>query len=254
MLKFKQFKWQEEISFKEVEVIEGKPRVYATPSGNYPSMTSVLSILEEEDNPLEKWRERIGHEEAEKITNDSAHRGNELHDYNEAYLKNELKRSDLKGQARTLFNRVKKYLDEIELVIATEVPLWHKEYNYAGRVDCIGMLNGEVTIIDHKNSRRPININIEWHRQKIFKYMLQLTGYSMAFENMTDIEARYGCLIVGNHLTSTSDRFIFDLQPLRKELKIVVDAYNKYGHEYAKENSVFFDDERLTALINFVSI
>jgi hypothetical protein len=67
---------------------------------------------------------------------------------------NQLDRSELKGQAKLLFNRVKRYLDEVEATIATEVPLWNADDQYAGCVDAIVMMNQHLTILDHKNSRK----------------------------------------------------------------------------------------------------
>jgi len=251
MLKFKQFPWQTDFTFDEIETIEGSPRLYKTPYGNFPSTTSFLSILKDpNDTGLEDWRNRIGHDEADRITQEAADRGNALHDYNELYLQNRLNRLDLKGQARVLFNRVKQYLDEIELLVATEVALYHTDLKYAGRVDCIGMLYDHLTIIDHKNSRRPISISNRFGRTKLYKYMLQCCAYSMALENMKGLKADRGCLIVGNHLTSTSDRFIFELQPLRQEIELIIDAY--YNDRELIKKSVYFDDGGLTRLLSDV--
>lgn len=237
-VKFKTFSWANE-HFDEIETIEGTPRLYKTPVGLFPSMTSVLSVLKDEnDKGFQEWRDRVGDEEADRITNEAIDRGNTLHDFNELYLQNKLKRSDLTGQARVLFNRVKHYLDEIELLIATEVALYHEDLQYAGRVDCVGMLHNELTIIDHKNSRRPINTNTEFGRKKLMKYMVQCAGYGLALHRMKGYKPTKGCLIVGNHLTSTSDRFIFDLEPLEKEVKIVVHAYHNDGEGI--KDSMFF--------------
>lgn len=253
MLKFKTFPWQTDFVFDEIETIEGSPRLYKTPHGNFPSTTSFLSIVKDEDDTgLEDWRNRIGHDEADRITQEAIDRGNALHDFNELYLQNKLKRGDLNGQARVLFNRVKQYLDEIELVVATEVALYHTELQYAGRVDCIGMLYNHLTIIDHKNSRRPISLSNRFGRTKIFKYMLQCCAYSMALENMKGLKADRGCLIVGNHLTSTSDRFIFELSPLRQEIELIIGAY--YGDRGSIKKSAYFDDQRLTQLLEDVII
>lgn len=237
MLKFKEFPWAD-VHFDEMETIEGKPRLYITPDGNFPSMTSILSVLD--DGGIEKWRQRVGEEEADRITQEAADRGNALHDYNEAYLNNNLKRSDLKGPAKILFNRVKNYLDEIECVVATEVPLYHKEDQYAGRVDCIGMMHNEIMIIDHKNSRRPIDASKSFGRRKLFKYYLQLYGYARALERMKGIKATKGCLIVGNYLTSNSDRFFVDFTTgyLEEQFKIALHAYLNNGEGI--NNSEFF--------------
>jgi genome maintenance exonuclease 1 len=136
------------------EVIEGSPRIYCTPSGKFPSMTSILAVITDKEDGLAKWRERVGAEEADRITNEAGARGNDLHEYNEKYLLNQLDRSELKGQAKLLFNRVKRYLDEVEATIATEVPLWNADDQYAGCVDAIVMMNQHLTILDHKNSRK----------------------------------------------------------------------------------------------------
>jgi genome maintenance exonuclease 1 len=214
--------------FDEVEVIEGTPRLYQTPYGSFPSVTSILSVLTDpNDNGLENWRKRIGYEEADRITKEASDRGNALHDYNEKYLLNELKRSELKGQAKILFNRVKRYLDEVELTIATEVPLWNINDQYAGRVDAIVMMDGHLTILDHKNSRRPIDINTKFGRRKCLKYQIQTCAYGRALYEMRGWRATKGCLIVGNHLTSTADKFFFDLEPLEAELDLVVEAYHR---------------------------
>jgi len=222
-VKFKTFPWAGE-TFDECETIEGKTRLYKTPKGNFPSMTSILSVLD--DGGIDRWRKRVGAEEADRITNEAADRGNALHDYNELYLQNRLERSMMKGQARVLFNRVKNHLDTVDLVLATEAPLWNEEYKYAGRVDAIVMMNNHLTILDHKNSRRPINLNMSFGRKKQFKYMLQCCGYGRALYKMKGYKPTKGCLIVGNHLTSTSDKIVFDLEPLEKELDLVIEAYH----------------------------
>lgn len=247
MLKFKEFPWAD-IAFEDMETIEAsvpeQPRIYLTPEGKLPSMTSILSVLDD-GGAIEKWRERVGHEEADKITNEAGARGNALHDYNEAYLQNRLKRSELSGQARTLFNRVKPYLDEIDLVVATEVALYEPYSGYAGRVDCICMLHDKIMITDHKNTRKPIDIRLAWNKQKLYKYMVQTCGYRRALTYMKDLRATHGCLIVGNHLTSTSTRFIFELEPLEKELTFIVDAYK--NQTKAPEAS-YYDEAKLDKL------
>lgn len=225
-MRFKTFPQSGEV-FEEVEVIEGTPRLYNTPYGQFPSVTSMLSVLKDpNDGGLEAWRKRVGYEEADRIIQEAIDRGNALHDYNEKYLLNQLKRSELSGQARTLFNRVKRYLDEVELTIATEVPLWSAKHHYAGRVDAIVMMNNELTILDHKNSRNPINPNTKFGARKLLGYQIQTCAYGRALYEMKGWKATKGCLIVGNHLTSTADKFFFDLDPLEQELDIVIEAYH----------------------------
>lgn len=241
-IKFKQFPQINE-HFEEVEVIDGvngSPRLYSTPYGSYPSMTSILSVIKDKSGGLDKWRERVGAEEADRITEEAKDRGNALHDYNEKYLLNNLKRKELTGQAGILFNRVKRYLDEIEATITTEAPLWHKKDKYAGRVDAIVMMDGELTIVDHKNSRHVINTSASFGRQKMFTYMMQVYGYARALEDMRGWKATKGCLIVGNYLTSTASKIEFNLNDsiLEREFNVIIESY--YGDPELINKSLYY--------------
>lgn len=228
-----------DVVFEECQVVEGTPRVYITPDGKYkfPSMTSVLSVLH--DDGLQKWIDRVGQEEADKIANAAAHRGTSLHKYCEDYLNNGLDMKSLSGQAKVLFNRIKRHLDQFQLVIGTEVPLWNTKLEYAGRTDAIVLVNDQLTVIDYKNSRRPIDLNASFGRRKLFKYQLQVYGYAKALECVTGLKATHGMILVANHLTSNTDKFRFALEDkyFYNELRLVTDAYY---HKADISNSLFF--------------
>ena len=239
-IRFKEFAWAG-MDFAEIDTIEatepGQPRIYKTPNGHYPSMTSILGVIKDDDGGLESWVARVGEEEAHKIMTDAGKRGNQLHDINEKYLRNELTRDMIKGQGGVLFNRVKKHLDRIDLVVACEVALYSDTLKYAGRTDAVGVIDDKLMIIDHKNSRRPFNFDLEFSRKKCYKYMLQTTGYQVALEEMTGLVATHGCLIVGNHLTSNSDMFIFEIEDfLKDDLYEVAKAYHSGDINKSKFN------------------
>lgn len=237
MLKFKHFPHQTDYGFEEIETIEGEGlRLYKTPYGNFPSMTSILSILD--DGGVDRWKKKVGEEEAQRVVQEAVRRGNSLHDLSEKYLKNELTRDQLKGPGKVLFSRSKKYLDEIDLVIATEAPLYSVTDGYAGRTDAIVLLHDQITILDHKNSRNRIDLNLSHNRKKLWTYQLQCAGYARALKEMKGIEATQGCLIVGNHNTSTSDRFTFSFEDFERELDIVIRAY--YNNGMGLEESKYF--------------
>ena len=67
---------------------------------------------------------------------------------------------------------------------------------------------------------------------------MQTCAYGRALYKMKGWKATKGCLIVGNHLTPTTDKFFYDLEPLEKELDYVVEAY--YKDESVINNSMFF--------------
>ncbi len=239
MLQFKQFEHQTDILFDEIETIEGETRLYKTPYGNFPSMTSMLSLFD--DGGIDKWIKRVGQEEADRIVTEAINRGNSLHDLSEKYLRNELTREQLKGPGKILFNRVKRYLDEVQLVIALEVPLYSVQCKYAGRTDAIVMIDDQITILDHKNSRNKINLNQSYARKKLFAYQLQCTGYARALKEMTGLEATQGTLFVGNHSTSNADRFVFEFdQFFVDELDLLIDAYYSDNPKQKIQKSAYF--------------
>jgi hypothetical protein len=214
-------------------------RFYKTPVGNLPSMTTILGILD--DGGIDAWIERVGVEESERIKTEASTRGNSLHDLNEMYLRNELDRSELRGKGKVLFNRVKPLLDTIEVVHGCEVALYNDVDGYAGRVDAIVRMNKKLTIVDHKNSRKPINTKTSLGRKKSFRYAMQIHGYARAFYYMfgEKYKAEKGCIIVGNHNTSNSEKINFNVYDdfYVKEFDILIAAFKG---ECSINESVYF--------------
>lgn len=246
MFTSKTFKWLEPkleiLNREDIERKDGKVRLYMVDGIGYPSVTSILSILnanEDGTDPLDAWRERVGHEEAERITKESADRGTHLHLIAEMYLNNKLDRRLLKGQASVLFRQIKKYIDKISTVIGTEVTLYNKTLSYAGSSDCIAIYNGKLSIIDFKNTRKTINLNYKWNREKLYGYKLQTAMYAMALEEMTGIEVPQGVLIVGNmdHLDSTE--FVFELAYFKEQAKQIIRAYHLGDRELIKDTDYY---------------
>ena len=225
--------------FPDYEVIEGDTRIYKTPGGDYPSMTSVLSVFKKYDKGLDAWRKRIGEIEADKITKDASDRGNALHDYAEKYLENELIHSEMEGAAKVLFNRSRKLYEPIDLVFGTEVALHSNVFKMAGRADAIVSFNGRGTILDHKNSRQAFDIKKQFARRKIFIYMLQCTGYSICFEEEYDMRLDQGVLVIANYLKGNAEKIVFDIDDnLRNEFAIACDAY--YNGTDIRKTSEYF--------------
>ena len=66
----------------------GGRRHYDTPSGSYPSITSVLDIRNKEG--ILAWRKRVGNEEANRISKRATTRGTHFHSLLEKYFLNEI--------------------------------------------------------------------------------------------------------------------------------------------------------------------
>lgn len=218
-----------------MDTLEGSTRYYITPHGKMPSMTSLLSMLD--DGGLKGWVKRVGQEEANRVVKEAVTRGNALHDLSEKYLLNNLTRSEIRSSmAAALFNKSKVHLDKIYSVRAIEAAMYHEDDNYAGRVDAIvdyTLDDGEnyLSILDHKNTRNQIDLSKKYARQKLFKYSLQLYGYARCLKKMKGLTAKKGILVVGNFNQMSTDRFVFDLTDsfFEEEFSILLDCYFNDG-------------------------
>jgi genome maintenance exonuclease 1 len=158
-------------------------RLYYTPSGKaYPSVTTVLGSMNKD--AIDAWRERVGEEEANKISGRASRRGEALHLACEKYLLNEM--SDLKirnmmPNIKELFFQLRPELDKnIGKVYAIEQPLYSDKLRIAGRVDTIAEWNHRLSIIDYKSSSK------EKLEENILNYFFQCTAYAEMFEELTN--------------------------------------------------------------------
>ena len=153
-------------------------RTYVDPDGNrYPSITTVLSILNEEE--LAAWRKRVGDAEANKIGNRAAARGTQVHNIIEKYLLNE-DITDFLPHVRQSLGNLRPILNRsIGRIFGLEAPLYSRYLGLAGRVDCVAEWEGVPSIIDFKTSRRPKK------HEKIPNYFAQMAGYAVMWEERT---------------------------------------------------------------------
>ena len=155
-----------------------KGRVYVDDEGNkYPSITTVLSILNKE--AILAWRKRVGEEEANKISTRAATRGTKVHDMIERYVLNEDPgEPDLISTSN--FKEVKPIIDQnLSKVYATEKRMFSKHLGVAGTVDCVGVWDGKDSIIDWKTSAK-------WKKKEwISNYFMQASAYAIMWEERT---------------------------------------------------------------------
>ena len=155
-------------------------RKYKTPEGvNYPSITTVLSILSRDS--IAKWRKRVGEAEANKISTRASGRGTRVHEIIEKYINNEEDyRNGYTPDIIQSFIDIRHILDNrIGTVYAMEAPLYSDHLGVAGRVDCVAEFDGKLSIIDFKTSMKPKRI--EW----IKNYFMQESAYAIMWEERT---------------------------------------------------------------------
>jgi hypothetical protein len=155
-------------------------RKYQTPEGvNLPSITTVLSILSRES--IAKWRAKVGHAEANRISHRASTRGTAVHEIIEKYVNNDPNFKD--GYTPDIiasFLDLKPILDErLTKVYAQEAPLYSNHLGVAGRVDCVGIFDGKPSIIDYKTSMKPKRK--DW----IKNYFMQESAYAIMWEERT---------------------------------------------------------------------
>ena len=155
-------------------------RVYVTPEGDrFPSVTTVVG--QHKKQIILDWRQRVGEEQANKISAQASGRGNGMHNLCERYLKNE--KTIGKGimpDALEMFRSIQPYLNSINNIHYLEQSLWSKQLQLAGRVDCIAEYEGVLSVIDFKTSRRIKTID------QIEDYFWQTTAYALMYEELVE--------------------------------------------------------------------
>ena len=138
--------------FSPLDVIEkDNKRFYGKDGVYYPSITTVLSEFPGKQEGLSNWREKVGVDEAAKITHVAGKRGTALHDLLELYLANKIKgdnffifhRPPINPDVVSMFKTIKPAVDLIDNITGLEVALYSHKYKFAGRVDVIGEYQGE---------------------------------------------------------------------------------------------------------------
>ena len=176
---------------KKFKFVEGMPelqqlptdestgeRFYVTPSGKkLPSVTTVLSHFKKKS--LIEWRNKVGHEEANKVMYRASTRGTKFHNMLEGYLRNEEHFLDgVMPDMKQSFRDMQETLDLIDNIHYIESPLYSEKLGVAGRTDVIAEFGGVLSIIDFKTSTK------QKKEQWIENYFEQGTAYSLMYEEL----------------------------------------------------------------------
>ena len=171
-----------ELNFELESITTESGRIYKTPGGkSYPSITTVLSSYNKK--AVYEWRQRVGEEEANRISRAASGRGTRLHNAVEKYLLNEmteLKRKTIMPDALPLYTQLENILKvKIGDIYGIEQPLYSDRLGIAGRCDCIAEWEGVLSIVDWKTAKD--------YKQKnhIQNYFMQGAAYAEMFEERT---------------------------------------------------------------------
>lgn len=152
-----------------------------------PSVTTILSETGDK-TALLNWKKRVGEEEAQRISTESAGLGTKVHNALEKYILGEswdnfgsnLISVLAKSMTEQMINNGFSHVNELW---GTEVGLIAKGL-YAGTSDAIGLHDGEPAIIDFKTAKKIKK------REWIEDYFMQGAAYALAHNEMfgTDIK------------------------------------------------------------------
>jgi len=246
--------------YEIVRVHEDGLRFYQVTEGDkviakLPSVTTILGNTKDMSG-LAKWRKKVGEVEADRISNLSMNRGTIMHRLIELYkttsgeaskrlniLKDLAKEDEETNQfsedengelylleAWKMFYKFyynsADYFDRIDKVLEAETFLWTiKGGGWAGTVDNVSKLvDGKITIIDYKNSRRP---KIEaW----VQDYFIQCGAYFIAYWDRTGIKADGGEIWIASESTNIPQCY-----------KLTQEDLEFYSKEFIRRRKMFKD-------------
>ena len=198
-------------------------RVYNIAGYKLPSVTTILAQTKDKTY-LNDWRNKIGHEEAERIFNLSSKRGTAMHKFLEKHIQGtgyeDL--TDIGVQAKPMAQKIIEIgFTPIEHYFGCEVML-HYPGLYAGSTDLVCEHNGLETIADFKQSNKPKRE--EW----IDDYKLQIAAYAMAHDYVYGSQIRQGIIMV-----CTPDCYY-------QEFKFQDGELRRWKHEFLKRLDSYY--------------
>lgn len=197
-------------------------RWYHTPEGVFPSVTTVLGWHKEGSPTLAAWRQRVGNEEADRVSQESTQVGNVIHEGVECFLRDtehdSLTLSSLeRGILRSILPVLLLHVDNIH---GQELGLYSAALGLAGRTDIIAEWDGVLSVIDLKNSRKPKK------KQWVNDYNLQVTSYAEMYRERTGIEITQGIVLVGVWGKKKPQIFKTDTRKKLDELRGKIKEFN----------------------------
>jgi genome maintenance exonuclease 1 len=160
-------------------------RYYETPGGRrYPSASTISGLINRK--VIERWRQRVGTEVADKKTKRGADRGTYVHLLCEKYLLGTMTLQEKLGMLpsmKELFLQLRGAFDaHISTVYCIEQALYSDRLRIAGRTDGVVLWDGEIAILDVKTAGyvKPES----W----VLNYFVQTAAYAEMYEERTGIK------------------------------------------------------------------
>ena len=198
-------------------------RTYNVSGTKLPSVTTILAQTKDQTY-LDKWKAKVGYEEAARIKNLSSKRGTSMHKFIEKHITgagyDDL--TEIGQQAKPMAQKIIDVgLTPVSEYYGSEVSLYYPGL-YAGSTDLVCMHNGKETIADFKQANKPKRE--EW----IEDYFLQISAYAMAHDYIHGSNIEQGVIMV-----CTPDLYY-------QEFKFDGEMMQKYRHQFLQRLSQYY--------------
>ena len=198
-------------------------RTYDVSGTKLPSVTTILAQTKDQSY-LDRWKAKVGHEEAERIKNLSSKRGTSMHRFIEKHITgagyDDL--TEIGQQAKPMAQKIIDIgLTPVTEYYGSEVSLYYPGL-YAGSTDLVCIHNGKETISDFKQANKPKRE--EW----IEDYFLQISAYAMAHDYIHGSNIEQGVIMV-----CTPDLYY-------QEFKFDGEQMRQYRHKFLERLNQFY--------------
>lgn len=174
--------------YEAQHIMVGPFRFHKTPEGNiWPGVTTITGATANKWM-LDRWRQRVGDEEADRISEAGATRGTAMHQAIERFLRGEDPAVEEVG--RPYYESARQVFPKITNVHLIEGQVWHP-LMYAGSLDLLAQWKGELAVIDWKTSDTPKEE--KW----LDNYFCQIPSYIAAVNRVYNLRVAKGVIIIG---------------------------------------------------------
>ena len=198
-------------------------RTYDVSGTKLPSVTTILAQTKDQTY-LDRWKAKVGYEEAERIKNLSSKRGTSMHKFIEKHITgagyDDL--TEIGQQAKPMAQKIIDIgLTPVSEYYGSEVSLYYPGL-YAGSTDLVCIHNGKETIADFKQANKPKRE--DW----IEDYFLQIGAYAMAHDYVHGSNIEQGVIMI-----CTPDLYY-------QEFKFDGEMMQKYRHQFLQRLSQYY--------------
>ena len=198
-------------------------RTYDVSGTKLPSVTTILAQTKDQSY-LDRWKAKVGHEEAERIKNLSSKRGTSMHKFIEKHITgagyDDL--TEIGQQAKPMAQKIIDIgLTPVTEYYGSEVSLYYPGL-YAGSTDLVCIHNGKETIADFKQANKPKKE--DW----IEDYFLQIGAYAMAHDYVHGSNIEQGVIMI-----CTPDLYY-------QEFKFDGEQMRQYRHKFIERLNQFY--------------